>query len=406
MKLCSRCVAPETALNLSFDHAGVCSLCRTYDRIDPKILAPEMLRPLLEERFERFRGRSGYDAMVGLSGGKDSSYVALRLVKDYGLRVLLFTYDNGYLTDYARHNISLVVEKLGQDHIFLGPDSDVQRCIARSSVRRVGVPCIGCTFPGFVMVMKTAIERGIPFIVHGRSPAQMFKEIAPGSVDPFLPFIKGNLQPRDDQQVREFVLKSSRKLMKRLRWLVGADLNGDIAGKIQNSYCPDWAKAKSSAVVPEFLAFYLFEPYDENHIKQTLETRLQWVRPEDNRFMGHEDCTVHPVSVYLYTSIYGHPILQPELATLVRQGRLSREEALARLTAEKEKDACNEVSLQHLQNVTGMSRDEIFALNHRARSRLTLMRTSLKLLSPAMIPWLNRLLPAQFAIETCDWLWR
>ncbi|MEW6711135.1 MAG: hypothetical protein AB1403_15005 [Candidatus Riflebacteria bacterium] len=406
MKLCSRCVAPETALNLSFDNAGVCNLCRTHDRIDRKTLAPEQLRPLLEQRFDRFRGRAQYDAMVGLSGGKDSSYVALRLVKDFGLRVLLFTYDNGYLTDYARQNIRRVVEKLGQDHIFLGPDSDVQSCIARSSVRRAGVPCIGCTFPGFIMVMKTAIEREIPFIVHGRSPAQMFKELAPGSVDPFLPFIKGNLQPRDEQQVRAFALKASRKLVKRLRWFVGPDLSGDLAGKIQKSYCPDWAKAENSAVVPEFLAFFLFEPYDEHHIKQTLESRLQWVRPEDNRFMGHEDCTVHPVSVYLYTSVYGHPILQPELATLVRQGRLSREEALARLAAEKEKDTCNEVSLQHLQNVTRMSREEIFALNRQSHTRLALMRASLKLLPPAMIPWLNRLLPAQFSIETCDWLWR
>lgn len=34
------------------------------------------MRPLLQQRFAMVRAQNDYDALVGLSGGKDSSYVA------------------------------------------------------------------------------------------------------------------------------------------------------------------------------------------------------------------------------------------------------------------------------------------------------------------------------------------
>lgn len=376
MKICNRCVAPETALNLVFAADGVCNLCHAYERSKEELASPERLRPLFEERLKQMRGRGRYDAVVGLSGGKDSSYVAWRLVHDYGLRLLLFTYDNGYLTDYARHNIRLMVDKLGQDHIFIGPDLPLQRVIARSSMKRVGVPCIGCTMPGFLVVLRIAVENEVPFIVHGRSPAQMFKELAPGSVDPFLPFLESNLHQRDEEQVRRFALQTSRKLLKRLRWFVGPEIraNKELLGAAQRLYAPDLNKLQSMPAPPEFLGFYLYHNYDENQIKQTLETELGWSRPEDDRFMGHEDCRVHAASVYLYTMVNGHPILQPELATLVRQGSLSREAALTRLEAEKEKHCLNEASFEHLQNLTQMTREELLSCARRSHYRLAAFR--------------------------------
>jgi hypothetical protein len=90
--------------------------------------------------------------------------------------------------------------------------------------------------------------------------------------------------------------------------------------------------------------------------------------------MGHEDCTVHAASVYLYTRVYGHPILQPELATLVRQGSLTRDAALARLDLEKEKHCCNEASFEHLQQLTQMTREEILSCARGAHYCLAAFR--------------------------------
>ena len=66
---------------------------------------------LLRDRLDRFRDVGKYDCLVGFSGGKDSSYVIYRLRSHYNARVLAFTWDNGFLTDYARDNINRLVKE-------------------------------------------------------------------------------------------------------------------------------------------------------------------------------------------------------------------------------------------------------------------------------------------------------
>lgn len=385
MAQCRRCIAPTTALNVTLDADGICNLCHTYDQLQEKLTDYRHMQTLLQNRFAEVLGQYSYDALVGLSGGKDSSYVAWRLVKDHNLRLLLFTYDNGYLTDSARKNIDHMVRKLGQDHIFVGPGSELKKAIARASMNRFGVPCIGCTFPGFLAAIKTAVEREIPYIVHGRSPAQMFKELAPGSVDPFLPFLQSNFKARDQQAGLQFIRRMSRTLLQRFKWMFGKELQTrpELEPEVRKLYFVESDQMKLQNIAPEFLGYYLFEPYDENLIKKELERELQWKKPEDDRFMGHDDCCVHAASVFLYTRNYGHPILQPELATLTRMGLISREHSLTRLNQETESRCCNENSMQSLSAITGMSRDELIACSSRSHRRLVLFRK--------FLAWRNRI---------------
>lgn len=55
-----------------------------------------------------------YDCIVGLSGGVDSTYVAL-LAKQQGLRPLAVHFDNGWNSEIAIKNIESIVAKLGFD---------------------------------------------------------------------------------------------------------------------------------------------------------------------------------------------------------------------------------------------------------------------------------------------------
>lgn len=391
MAWCRRCVAPTTALNVVLDENGICNLCHTYDELGPELNNYALMRPLLQQRFAMVRGQNEYDALVGLSGGKDSSYVAFRLARDYGLRLLLFTYDNGYLTAAARENIKHMVKALGHDHIFISPGPELQSAIARASMKRFGVPCIGCTFPGFLAAIKVAVERQIPYVVHGRSPAQMFKELAPGAVDPFLPFLQSNFKARNVQESRKFIEATSARLQARFNWFISDEVrdNVSLSAEIESLYrvCPEQLASRQE--LPEFLAYFLFEPYDENRIKAELERELHWKRPEDDRFMGHNDCAVHAAAVYLYTINYGHPILQPELGTLIRQGALTREEACARLSQEVESIRCDEKSMQSLAEITGLNREELIRLARRSHRRLAGFRWCLQLRHRLFGSWLK-----------------
>jgi tRNA(Ile)-lysidine synthase TilS/MesJ len=109
-QICTRCVMDTSDPNIVFDSNGVCNHCKQAE----KLLNMEPLTLSLEERTRRLerivtvikkRGKDKpYDCIIGLSGGVDSSYVALK-VKELGLRPLAVHLDNGWNSEAAVKNI-------------------------------------------------------------------------------------------------------------------------------------------------------------------------------------------------------------------------------------------------------------------------------------------------------------
>lgn len=56
-----------------------------------------------------------FDCIMGMSGGADSSYMLHVMVKEFGLRPLVFHVDGGWNSETAVNNIHCLVEKLGLD---------------------------------------------------------------------------------------------------------------------------------------------------------------------------------------------------------------------------------------------------------------------------------------------------
>ena len=73
VKLCTKCVTPETSESALFDEGGVCSVCH---QIDFKInnIDWEQRNLELDELIAAHRGKYDYDCIVPFSGGKDSTY--------------------------------------------------------------------------------------------------------------------------------------------------------------------------------------------------------------------------------------------------------------------------------------------------------------------------------------------
>ena len=119
---CSKCILTAEYPNIEFDENGVCNYCNYYEKIQTQLTDFDQLGKSFQQRIEHHRGSGKkYDCLVGLSGGKDSSYVLYYLVRKCGLRVLAYTGDNGFLTEYAFDNIRRVVNKLDVDHLFFRP---------------------------------------------------------------------------------------------------------------------------------------------------------------------------------------------------------------------------------------------------------------------------------------------
>ena len=89
---CRKC--PNASINLSsvIDNSGLCSVCEAYDKnFDPRLLKTE-LRFLLSLKGS---GTGAYDALVGISGGKDST-ATLFEAQRLGFKPLAFSLDTGY----------------------------------------------------------------------------------------------------------------------------------------------------------------------------------------------------------------------------------------------------------------------------------------------------------------------
>lgn len=98
---------------IAFDADGLCNHCRTFDQVTrtqwfPNEEGARRWEAMAAQIRQAGQGRE-YDCILGLSGGIDSSYLALK-VKDWKLRPLVVHVDAGWNSELAVANIEAVVK--------------------------------------------------------------------------------------------------------------------------------------------------------------------------------------------------------------------------------------------------------------------------------------------------------
>jgi glucosamine--fructose-6-phosphate aminotransferase (isomerizing) len=117
LRRCTRCILPETMPYISFDAQGVCNYCKHYKpRNKPRPI--EDLLALVEP----YRRSQGDECIVPFSGGRDSCYGLHLIVKELKLKPITYTYDWGMVTDLGRRNISRMSAELGVENIIVADD--------------------------------------------------------------------------------------------------------------------------------------------------------------------------------------------------------------------------------------------------------------------------------------------
>ncbi len=172
---CVRCIMDTTHAEIEFDAAGVCNFCRGYDQhVAARALAPEVAEQRLEAALNQIRANGkgrDYDCILGVSGGVDSSYLALKC-KDWGLRPLLVQFDNGWNTELANNNIQALCESLGFDLYTFVVDwpefRDLQVAFLKAGVANVEAPS---DHGIFACIYRTALAKKIPYLLSGVNAA-------------------------------------------------------------------------------------------------------------------------------------------------------------------------------------------------------------------------------------------
>jgi N-acetyl sugar amidotransferase len=117
-QICTRCIMDTSDPDIVFDANGWCNHCsgwfaRSEFYALPLAERTRRLAILVDEIKRHGRGKD-YDCIIGVSGGVDSSFVAIK-VKELGLRPLAVHVDNGWNSDKAVGNIKRILDPLRID---------------------------------------------------------------------------------------------------------------------------------------------------------------------------------------------------------------------------------------------------------------------------------------------------
>ena len=171
MKYCSRCLQPDTRPNSEFTSAGICPACDYFQRLQDVDWQErfEIMQDLLKE-FPRSTGQ-GFDCIIGVRGGKDSTRQAMWVRDKLELTPLLacLSYPPEQVTQRGVDNISNLIE-LGFDVVLSAPAPVTWRRLMRESFLRYTNWARSTELALFSSVPQLAIRYGIKLIFWGENP--------------------------------------------------------------------------------------------------------------------------------------------------------------------------------------------------------------------------------------------
>jgi N-acetyl sugar amidotransferase len=171
VKYCKNCVMPPTRPGLVLDEEGICNACRWYAKkktaIDWSARRHE-LQKIADEAKATARGP--WDCVVGVSGGKDSTWQAVYVRDQLGLNPLLVQFASSDGTDVGRVNLENLV-KMGFSLISVQPNPRVARQLCKKSFFTYGNIVKYSEHALFTAPFRVAIDYDIPLVFFGENPA-------------------------------------------------------------------------------------------------------------------------------------------------------------------------------------------------------------------------------------------
>lgn len=118
-QVCTNCVMDTSDTKIQFNDQGMCDHCvGYYENILPNWhtgdIGWQSLQKIVDKIKKEGTGK-GFDCIMGMSGGVDSSYLTYLAKEKLGLRPLVFHVDAGWNSQQAVNNIEQLVDKLDLD---------------------------------------------------------------------------------------------------------------------------------------------------------------------------------------------------------------------------------------------------------------------------------------------------
>jgi N-acetyl sugar amidotransferase len=317
IRYCVKCLFPETKPDLAFNESGVCSACTAAknknEGIDWEKREEEFHKII--EHYRLPKGQNGYDCLIPVSGGKDSTYQAYFMKEVCGLNPLCVCFETTNLTDIGQKNLDNI-SKMGIDLIYFKKNYNVYKKMVVESFKRVGDEMWPNHIGIFTVPVIFAVKFNIPLIIWGENPQQEYG-------GPNLESVKNNILNR--KWLEEF----GGLLGNRIQDMIGVD--GIEEKDLTPYFYPTDEEIEKVGVTGLFLGSYFFwDARKQLEIVKKHGFSVKEDGPVEGTYTNYEnlDEKMHGLHDYLKYVKYGFGRTTDHACIDIRNNRLTRDEGL------------------------------------------------------------------------------
>lgn len=175
IRYCTNCLFPETKPDLHFNDKGVCSACVAAEEKDKGIDWKEREKQFYEitEHYKKKPEETGWDCIIPVSGGKDSTYQAYFMKEVCGMNPLCVCFETTCVTELGQRNLDNLT-KMGMDVIHFKKNNVAYKEMVIEGFKRVGDEMWPNHIGIFTIPVMVAVKFNIPLIIWGENSQQEY----------------------------------------------------------------------------------------------------------------------------------------------------------------------------------------------------------------------------------------
>ncbi|MFA6254812.1 MAG: hypothetical protein WC675_02110 [Patescibacteria group bacterium] len=325
LKRCTKCILPETFPGINFDEQGVCNLCRNHQKNQVK---GEDALQIFTSKYKNNSGKP--DCLVAFSGGRDSSY-GLHYIKNIlKMNPIAFTYDWGMVTDLARRNQARICAKLGIEHIIVSADIKKKRENIRKNIeawlKKPDLGMVPLFMAGdkqfFYYANKLMKQNNLKLMVWCENEKLENTKFKTG----FCGVYEGNNRWANmpGRQKIKLAFYYAKQFIKNPSYL-----NASLLDTL-------FAYLSTYLLSHDYLFLYRYIDWEEQKLTSTLINNYNWETAKDTKTTWRIGDGTAPFYNYIYYTVAGFSENDTFRSNQIREGLISREEALKFVKEENE----------------------------------------------------------------------
>ena len=329
---CCRCLLPLSLNMIHFDAQNTCEFCLKADgNIDLNAKGIDGAISYIRKMGEG----QPYDVLIGLSGGRDSSYMAYELVNKHKLRVLATYYRTPFTQDRSHDNVNKIVQRLGIPLVEIALPWDAHIDCARTYFQRwlknprpefAALCCAQCKLLNG-SVFKIAQQEKIRSIIFGGNPFET------------VPFLSSYNKASSGPHHKHDFASQFNRMVGILRKGLGVfrqcppkllPLSFRASIMYINPHSP-YLRLRYPGV--HSMEYFHYTPWVESECLKTIQNNLGW-QPNPNEVeTWKSDCDFAALKNYMFYKMYGATYNDALYSNLVRNKQITRDEAISRIRA-------------------------------------------------------------------------